>query len=129
MQDHHATITKYKCPDNPNHVLQSMSLQLQTKSHSPLPALPFPAIPFFQNKQLHPTGMSSSSFKCFGRQYVTPVSSCVMPCGNRQDEPEQALEGKLPCLAYLFISPTSIWLVLLILYLYFIHWERDEGYL
>ena len=41
VQDHYATITKFKCPDNPNHVAQSMSFQLQDESHSPLPALQF----------------------------------------------------------------------------------------
>jgi hypothetical protein len=26
VHDHYATITKFKCPDNPNHFVQSMSL-------------------------------------------------------------------------------------------------------
>jgi uncharacterized protein YccT (UPF0319 family) len=46
----HATIAKFNCPDNPNHVMQSMSFQLQDESHSPLlPALPFLAIPYLSN--------------------------------------------------------------------------------
>ena len=48
-QDHYATIRKIICPNNPDHVAQSMSLQLRDESHSPLPVIQFLAIPYLSN--------------------------------------------------------------------------------
>jgi hypothetical protein len=60
-QDHYATITEFKCCPNSNHVAQSMSPQLQDESHSPLPALPFPAM-------AHLTNTSTSFNTCMHEQ-------------------------------------------------------------
>ncbi len=76
-----------------------------------------------QTLQLHPTCMSSSTSECFVSQYLTPVGPCAYCLGRRHDDPEQALEGKPPCLTYIFIS---IRLVLLILHLNFIHPQETK---
>ena len=120
------------CPHNPNHVAQSMSLQLQDEPHSPLPALPFPAIHYLAN-----TSTSSNMHEQFHLQMFWPT--IFDPCGSmcnalaisRMTQRKFCKgKGKPPCLAYIFISLSTIWLVvLLILPLYFIYLEKDKGHL
>ena len=77
----YATITNFKCSHNSNHhVVQSMSPQLQDESHSPLLALPFPAMTHLTNTSTSSNTrcMSRFTFECFGRQYLTSVG----PRGN-----------------------------------------------
>lgn len=79
-QDHYATITKFKCPDNPNHVAQSMAPLLQDEFHSPLPTLLFPAIPYFSNTSTSSNMYEQFHLLMFCQSIFHPGGSlCVIP--------------------------------------------------
>ena len=83
VQDHYASITKFKCPDNPNHFVQSISLPTTRWISLTIDSTSISSKYLIsQTLPIHPTSKSSSTFECFGWHHLTLVGPCtviVMP--------------------------------------------------
>ena len=106
-QDHYATITKFKCPDNPNHVAQSMAPLLQDEFHSPLPTLLFPAIPYLSNTSTSSNMYEQFHLRMFCQSIFDPGGSlCVLPW--QETWWPRASSGRKASLSYIYIHLNKV---------------------
>ena len=98
VQDHYATVRRIKCLDNPNHVAQLMSLQLQDESHSPLPALQFLTIPYLSNTSTPPNAYELFHLQMVWQTIFDPGGSLCNASAVESMTQSKLWKGILPVL-------------------------------